>query len=372
MLRVFSRRCCMAGVMVVLLLAGALPGFAQDSGIAATVNGESITRAEFQARVRLVRWQYLQELAKFYELTGGNLGLSPDYVNHLVTSLQDPVSLGDAVLSQMEEERLLWQKGIELGLTPTTEETQAQEAQFFSLWTDVPVTELAQNSAAQTFISTWYANATEVSGLGQEELRVLFAHEVLRSRLYDTISASVPGEELAVHTRHILCAFDPMPDAGATPMPEVRVAAQGCIQAAQARLQSGEAFESVAADLSDDHASAEQGGDVGWVRLDYLVKSYADAVRDAVLNTLIGPIETEFGFHLIEVLERESQALTENELVDARDGYFKAWIQSLYDQAAIQRSADWNVDVPAEPGLQALDPTTLDAVNDFLNQQTEP
>jgi hypothetical protein len=363
------RRVFVAGIVVVLL-AGTLPGLAQDSGIVSTVNGESITRAEFQARVRLVRWQYLQELAKFYELTGGNLGLSPQYVDHLVTGLQDPASLGDAVLGQMEEERLLWQKGTELGLVPTAEDAQAQEAQFFSLWTDVAVSDLVQSSEAQAFISTWYANATAVSGLTQDELRALFANDVLRAKLYDYVSANVPTEELAVHTRHILCAFDPMPADGATPAPDVRVAAQGCIQAAQSRLQAGEAFESVAADLSDDSASAAQGGDVGFVRLAYLVQSYADAVRDAPLNTLIGPVETQFGFHLIEVLERESQALTDNELADARDGYFKTWIQSLRDQAAIQRSADWNVDIPAEPGLQTLDPTTFDAVSQFLSTQT--
>lgn len=365
-----SLRRGVAGVVAVLLLAVALPGFAQDSGVASTVNGEAITRADFQARVSLVRWQYLQELTKFYELTGGNLGLSPDYVNHLVGSLQDPASLGDAVLSQMEEERLLWQQGSALGLTPTAQEVQDQEAQFFSLWTDVAVADLAQDSTAQAFINTWYANAMAVSGLSQDAVRALFANEVMRSHLYDTISASVPTAELAVHTRHILCAFDPMPESGATPAPDVRVAAQGCIQAALARLQSGEAFEAVAANLSDDEASAAQGGDVGWVRVDYLVKSYADAVRDAPLNTRIGPVETEFGFHLIEVLERETQALTENELADACDGYFKAWIQALHDQAAIQRSADWNVDLPAAPGLDTLDATTLDAVNDFLSQQT--
>ncbi len=363
------RRLLVVGVLVALL-AGTLPGFAQDSAVVSTVNGESITRADFQARVRLVRWQYLQELAKFYELTGGNMGLSPQYVNHLVSSLQDAASLGDAVLSQMEEERLLWQKATELGRLPTAEETQAQEARFFSLWTDVAVSDLAQSSTAQAFISTWYANATAVSGLTQDQLRTLFANDVGRSKLYDYVATNVPTEEIAVHTRHILCAFDPMPADGATPAPDVRVAAQGCIQAAQARLQSGEAFESVAADLSDDSASASQGGDVGTVRLSYLVQSYADAVRDAPLNTLIGPVETQFGFHLIEVLERESQALSENELADARDGYFKTWVQSLRDGAAIQRSADWNTDIPAEPGLQTLDQTTFDAVSQFLSAQT--
>lgn len=365
------RRAVTGGLLA--LLAGtalimALPGYAQDSATVSTVNGEAITRTEFHARVRLVRWQYLRELEKFYELTGGNLGLSPDYVNNLLNNLQNPATLGDSVLSQMEEERLLWQKGASLNLTPSDTESQLQEAQFFSLWTNVAVADLSGSADAQAFIQQWYAGATVASGMSQDDVRHLFATEALRTKLYNYVASSVPTEEPAVHTRHILCAFKPQPAAGATPTPEVRVAAQGCIQAAQARLQSGEAFESVAAALSDDTASAAQGGDVGWTLLSYLDPNYANAVRDAALNTLIGPVESQYGFHLIEVLERRTQKLTDQELADSRDGYFKLWLQSLHTQAAVQRSPDWNTGLPADPALDTLDPKVLDAVTKFMSQ----
>ncbi|MBI5959828.1 MAG: peptidylprolyl isomerase [Chloroflexi bacterium] len=353
----------LAGLLIVF---AALPGYAQDPGSASTINGEPIPQSEFLMRVRFVRWQYLGELEKFYELTGGNLGLAPQYVSNLITNLQNPVVLGDAVLTQMEEERLLWQEGQKLGLTPTAEDAAAQENAFFSLWTNVSVNELVMNPLAQQFIAEWYAEAIAISGLTADDIRYIFATEALRNRLYAYIAASVPTEELAVHTRHILCAFDPAPAAGEAPSPEVRVAAEGCIRAAQARLQAGESFEAVAGDLSADTASAANGGDVGWTILSYLVESYATVARDAELNTVAGPIETGYGLHLLEVLERGMQPLDEEQLAESQSGYFSLWLNALRDQATIERSATWGDGLPDQPGLDTLDPKIQQAVTQFM------
>jgi hypothetical protein len=355
------------GILIAIGLIGALalPGYAQDPGPVSTVNGEPIAQSEFFMRVRFVRWQYLAELEKFYELTGGNLGLAPQYVSNLITNLQNPATLGEAVLSQMEEERLLWQEAQKLGLTPTAEDAQAQENAFFSLWTDVPVSELTINPLAQQFINNWYAEASAVSGFTADDLRYVFATEALRNRMYAYIAASVPTEEMGVHSRHILCAFDPAPAAGESPSPEGRVAAEGCIRAAQARLQGGEPFETVARELSDDTATAAQGGDVPWMLLSYLVESYANAARDAELNTIVGPVETIFGLHLIEVLERGMMPLDENQLAESQNGYYSLWLTALRDQASIQRIPTWADGLPDQPGFDTLDPKIQQAVTQF-------
>lgn len=327
------------------------------------VNGDPIPREAFHARVRLVRWQYLGELKALYEATGGNYDLTPTYVNTLVTNLQDPLLLGDAVLAQMEEERLLWQTGESLGVTPTAEDAAQREAVFFSNWTNVPVDLLATSQEAQTFISTWYAEATAASGLSENDIRILFETEALRSRLYEHLADSVPDEELAVKTRHILCSFHPANPGDLTPpTQEERDAALACIQGARIRLANGEDFAAVAADLSDDEASAIQGGEVGWSLVSYLAESYAAAVQDAELNTLIGPVETEFGLHLIEVLDRKMQTLSEEQLDEAQQGYFRLWLDTLRSEATITRQPDWNAAIPVDPALESLDPAILQAI----------
>jgi len=353
----------LGALLALVLLLLTLPVLAQDGDAVSSVNGEPISREAFHARVRLVRWQYLKELTTLYELTGGNLALGAQYALRLVANLEDPAALGDAVLAEMETERLLWQTGEQMGLTPTAEDAEAREAAFFSLWTSVPVSDLAASADAQAFIADWYASAEAASGLVRDDIAVLFATEALRTRLYEHLAASVPTEEPAVRSRHILCSFHPQNVSDTTPpTAEERAAAQSCMRGAQARLATGESFAGVAAALSDDQSSASKGGDLGWVLLSFLTEGYADAVRDAALNAIIGPVETEFGLHLIEVLDRRVQELTAEELNATRQGYFDLWIESLREDATLTRAPDWDAGVPAEPALADLDAPVLEAL----------
>ena len=145
------------GAMVVMAaMVAPTRGRAQDplpDWAVTDINGEPIPREAFHARVRLVRWQYLHELEALYEATGGNFGLTPDYVTNLVTSLQDPLVLGDAVLAEMEQERLLWQTGESLEVTPTAEDAVLREALFFSAWTDVSLEMLEEKKPKKSLIA---------------------------------------------------------------------------------------------------------------------------------------------------------------------------------------------------------------------------
>lgn len=360
-------RAMWALLLVALLLWTALPGQAQDKPvIVSRVNQEPISQATFQARVRFVRWQYLREITKLYELTGGSLGVAREYALGRITDLQDSLTLGKSVLGQMEEEILLWQTGSELGVTPAAEDVDARKAEFFSLWTDVPVETLPTDETAQAFMTDWYAEAMAVSGLSRDEIDHVFATEALRGMLLDYLGASLPTEELAVHSRHILCAFFPDdPNNAASPTAEDRLTAQACIEQAQARLDGGEVFANVAAALSNDSYSAAQGGDLGWVKLSYFVEPYADAAREAELNTVIGPVETPFGLHLIEVLEREMQPMSEEDQAANLQGYYTLWLETLVADAEIERSEEWAVAVPDEPGLSTLPADVLAAVADL-------
>ena len=363
------RRAWWIGLAVALICAAALPVSAQDDPIVSRVNGEPITRSAFEGRVRFVRWQYLQELEKLHELTGGNLALSSSYVMTLVFDLEHPLDLAEAVLGQMEEELLLAQQAAELNIAVAPEDIDQRETAFFSLSTNTPANKLAADPIAQAFIAQWYAEAIETSGLDRADIRRIFAAETLRSALYAYLAARVPTEELAVNTRHILCSFHPnAPNDLTPPTEEQRAAARACIEDATARLNGGEPFGDVARALSDDQASAAQGGNVGWVTLSYLAAPYANAARDAALNTVIGPVETEYGLHLIEVLDRRMQTLDEEEYRASQQGYFRLWIDALRSQATIERAEGWDAAVPADPGLDSLDPAARAAIEALASQ----
>jgi peptidyl-prolyl cis-trans isomerase D len=125
------------------------------------------------------------------------------------------------------------------------------------------------------------------------------------------LAAKVPADEAAqrawyqehkeeltqpeqVHARHILVKTEGRTDADA----------QKILEGARARLAKGEDFGALARELSDEPAAKTSGGDLGFFGRGQMVPAFSEAAFGAQPNTLVGPIKTDFGWHLIEVLEK--------------------------------------------------------------------
>ncbi|MEO6299046.1 MAG: peptidylprolyl isomerase, partial [Paracoccaceae bacterium] len=74
-----------------------------------------------------------------------------------------------------------------------------------------------------------------------------------------------------------------------------------------AQIKGGAAFADVAKANSKD-GSAAAGGDLGWFGTGAMVKPFEDAVVSAPVGTVVGPIKTDFGWHLILVSETRNAA----------------------------------------------------------------
>jgi len=68
------------------------------------------------------------------------------------------------------------------------------------------------------------------------------------------------------------------------------------------RLQSGERFSDLARKHSDCPSGA-QGGDLGWFGKGQMVKEFEDACFSERKGAILGPVKTQFGWHVIQVLE---------------------------------------------------------------------
>lgn len=77
-------------------------------------------------------------------------------------------------------------------------------------------------------------------------------------------------------------------------------------RAALERLRAGEAFSVVAPEVSIDPSALQNQGDLGWIRQKQLVKSFGDPVFAAAAGALIGPLQTDFGWHVVKVLDVRS------------------------------------------------------------------
>ena len=103
----------------------------------------------------------------------------------------------------------------------------------------------------------------------------------------------VVGEQ--ANARHILLRLPP----SATPddRAEVELRADGVLKI----VQAGGDFGELAAKYSEDPGSKDSGGDLGWFGRGEMVKEFETAVFNAKPGEIIGPVESQFGFHIIKV-----------------------------------------------------------------------
>lgn len=75
------------------------------------------------------------------------------------------------------------------------------------------------------------------------------------------------------------------------------------------RIEAGEDFATLARDLSEDPGSAPRGGDLGFFRRGQMTPEFENAAFEAEPGTLVGPVVTPFGVHLIRVEERRESGV---------------------------------------------------------------
>jgi peptidyl-prolyl cis-trans isomerase D len=85
--------------------------------------------------------------------------------------------------------------------------------------------------------------------------------------------------------------------------------------AAKKRLDAGEDFAKVAKEVSKDTGSGANGGDLGWFGKGRMVPEFEQAAFGAPIGTVVGPVKTQFGYHLIEVQEKRAASTTPFEQV---------------------------------------------------------
>jgi peptidyl-prolyl cis-trans isomerase SurA len=103
------------------------------------------------------------------------------------------------------------------------------------------------------------------------------------------------GEE--VHLRHLLVPFT-------SAKPEEQRAACREARQARARIEGGEPFAEVAAQVSP--INPQQGGDIGWIHVASLASWMAPAVDSLATGQTSDVIEMPFGCNLLQLLERRS------------------------------------------------------------------
>ncbi|HSL47336.1 MAG TPA: peptidylprolyl isomerase [Anaerolineales bacterium] len=372
----------------------------------AEVNGERITTGEWQERVRFQRVQVMN-LYNQYSFYQQNFGF--DYsqqLQEIAMSLQAPEILGQQVLDQMIDEVLVRQQAEELGITVSNEEIEAKMQENFSFFPDgtptptvtptefstptltsqqltlypstatpteavtptaeatatidgsaTPPSTATTAAATPTFVpqpptatttpytiegyQTQYDEMVKNFGdfdISEKTLRSVYEAQILREKVRDAVIEDLPRSEEQVWARHIL------------------VETEAEAQAAYERVTGGEDFAEVARKISKDTGSGANGGDLGWFGKGAMVAEFEDVVFDLEIGEISEPFQSQFGYHIVQILGRQDMPLNDVQYEQKKDTEFTTWLTTKREESEVTTHEVWKERVPSEPSLQSQSP----------------
>lgn len=407
-----------AAAAVILVVGALIINFGIDPNRwVASVNGQGITVSEFQKRVRFERLLYIQQLqsaVQFYQSIGqdANALLQQEPYSTWWNELQFPDQMGTRVLDDMIDEQIVRQEAASRGITvteadvrtaideflgfqpilePTAEGTAEGTAEPTATPTLTPTpfvsptpsstptetpTPTATATLAVTLTATveptitftpaptitppatlsadeqrtqndellpdFYALIRRETGMSDADIRAYFETRALQTKLAEVLVPDV-NTTLFSNARHIL------------------VATQEEANDVLAALNAGESFADLARAVSTDTGSGAQGGELGWQpEAEYLssyVEPFRAAIQTAAIGQIVGPVETEFGFHIIQVIAREERPVEDSQIETARSRAIQTWLETRNTELAanIQRFPEvWTNFVPNQPDFTTI------------------
>ena len=169
---------------------------------------------------------------------------------------------------------------------------------------------------------TYFARYQEVVGSDTALIRSVAKARVLRAKLNEALG-EVPTAQEQVRARHIL------------------VAASSAAQTVVERLEAGEDFAALATELSTDNSTKEAGGDLGFFPRGIMVPEFEATAFSLTAGETSPPIETQFGYHVIRVEEREEKReIPDYQLQQIRANAINRWLDEQLTTAQIERRLD--------------------------------
>jgi len=168
--------------------------------------------------------------------------------------------------------------------------------------------------------------------------------------VYDDAVTKLPAEE-EVKAAHILVRAAAGDD-------KASKAAEDKIKAVIARLNKGEDFAKVAAEVTEDPSGKANGGDLGYFAKDQMVPEFANVAFALDKGKISAPVKTQFGWHVIKVEDKRTKPKPSFEDVKPQVEQFVArkaqaeYVTKLRAEAKIEKNykpEEPKADAPAAP-----------------------
>lgn len=374
----------------------------------AIVNGEKIEAADLVKRTKYVRSQMGQQYQQYYEyymMFAGDSTFASQietYLTQIQTQLSEEYapSIAENVLDRMMEEILISHQAEKMGITVTDEEVDialqdafgyfpdgtpeptATATEFltptvnpavFDLVTVTPTSLPATATATLEFTQTPAPSATATAtvdtsvptmtpaptatpmtesgyatmvaeylapgseyGFTEADFRYMYRIQLLEIKLAAKITEDLKPFQEQVWARHIL------------------VANEATAKELYAELKAGADFAQLAQINSLDTSNAGMGGDLGWFGRGVMVVPFENAAFALEPGEISEPVQTDFGWHIIQCIDHADRALTESEFNNYKQKVYTDWLEEQKAAVQYEKLDHWKTVVPLEPGIPVL------------------
>ncbi len=330
---------------------------------------EKITADQFEEQIRWRRRNMIMDVDQML-MTFQQLGGTPEVFGYFeqqlmlaVTSLQQPLMVGQEVLNALTQDIILRVEAEKMGIVVDDAriDQEIEEAfGYFAGGTPTPAVTLAPSSTPETsddqdgepdptatpllqpteYTEELFENnyndfllSIEDIGVSEETIRDIIEITIIREEIIEIVSADVDEKAEHVWIRHIL------------------VADEDTANEVVEKLAAGEDFVDLAAEYSLDTSNKDNGGDLDWFSRGAMVQPFEEAAFALEVGEISDPVQTDFGWHILESLGKDDLLLDPSAYQQLRNQAFSDWItekETLYQPII---DDNWSKYVPSEPAL---------------------
>jgi peptidyl-prolyl cis-trans isomerase D len=392
-------------IVVILLVVGILAYGYLDQHVlkgrraVITVNDEEISVNEFRAFTKYYRYTLIRQAENtlnLIQMFGPEM--SQSFTSQL-TQIQDsldPFRSGQIAIDQLVDSTLIRQEAIKRGFTVSQEEIDAYAQEVFGYFPDgtptpsatpelLPTSTLSslqktmlpptatvslpevitdtveeefaatptqEVSPTATQVLTPTATATQYTfdafkenydetikslkddyEIPEETFRFILEAQLYQKKLFEEIIGDKECTQEQVWAQHIL------------------VEEEDLAKDIQQRIMDGEDWSLMAVTYSTDESNKNNSGDLGWFSRGQMVQSFEDIAFTLQVGKVSGPVQTDYGWHIIRVIGHEDRPLSTTDCTELENSEFQNWLKEIRDASEIDIKEDWQENVPLLPAM---------------------
>jgi len=383
------------------------------------LDSRNVNVVEFEQQVRYQRFQIINQtyqLIEFVQSLGGTPDIFAYFEQQIIlatTQLSQPLLIGQEVIQTISDDLIILAEAEKMGIEvdeaqidqeirsvfgyfpegtptpipineplptstmtslqmtlvpPTDSPEEDQEENQSTLPTNTPQIEEASEgepdpTATPLLIPTEYTldlyevnyqNYMDVltnEEIKEQTFRDMVRMYLIRKELLNVLSADITQTQEQIWVRHILV--------------EDELTALEVTD----KLADGQDFVVLAAEYSSDETNKDNGGDLGWFALGMMVQPFEEAAFALEVGEISDPVQTDFGWHILQALGKEQNPIDEAALENLRNQAFSEWMIEKRLEYELEINEDWISFVPSEP---VLPQEVIDYIQFQTSQQPAP